>query len=487
MFAVLLVGLYTSRITLRELGLIDYGLMSVVTSLLTIFTFIQGSLSAAASRFFSFELGRREGGDLHKIFCIIQNIFFGFSILVLIVAETAGLWYFYNKMIIPADRMSACLIVYQLSIVSAIYTILVIPYNAMIIAQERMGAFAYLSIVNVVGRLVMAYILCITPIDKLITFALLTFALNFYIRILYVRYCNKHFRESKYEWLWDKAVFKDIAVYTGWSVVANSRSFIDQASNLLINLFFGPVVNAARSVANTIQSAVYGFVLNFQIAVNPQITKNYAANETNKVHEIVELSQKISFSLFFVILLPLLSNLDAVLDLWLVEVPEYTQPLLMINSLSILFLALANPLSVIPHAANRLKMYNLTTMPVYLLSLPVSYFILKMGASVITLYMLMLSIEILSFILHIHVANKICSISLRSQYLYLVKVVLSIICAAGIIYYMMNYFENGLVAFLEKATISASYAIVWLWIVILNRQDRMSVKNLIISKAKQWI
>lgn len=484
MFVTMIVGLYTSRIVLRELGVEDYGLNNVVGSLLSLFTFIQGSLSSSASRFLSFELGKGSKGNLNKVFCMTQNIHFIFALIVLIVAETVGLWYMYNKMVIPPGRFHAAMVVYQLSTLSAIFSIFVVPYNAMIIAQERMKAFAYLSIVNVFAQLFNAFMLCITPFDKLITMAVLTFILAFITRSLYVSYCNKYFPEVRFRRVWDKAIFREMFVFSAWSVCSYSRIIIDQASNVMVNAFFGPVVNAARAVANSVQKATYTFAINFQFALNPQIVKGYAAEDKKRVIELVDMSQKVSFSLLYVVMFPLLVNLHFVLNLWLVEVPEYSEQLVVIICLSYLFVAISNSLDVVAEAANRLKRLNAFNVPYYALSLLVAYLVLRMGGSVVAFYATFALFEAGAYLVKLYAVNGICRLPIAHELWLFARVMFTIVASFGMAYLLMQYFPEGVGGFFLKAFVALCFAIAWIAIVILGQRERQMAITLILKKLK---
>lgn len=482
MFVTMLMGLYTSRIVLRELGVEDYGLNNVVGSLLSLFTFIQGSLSSSASRFLSFEIGKGKHGQLQKVFCMTQNIHFIFAFIVLLVAETIGLWYMYNKMVIPSGRFHAAMVVYQLSTLSAIFSIFVVPYNAMIIAQERMKAFAYLSIVNVFAQLFNAYMLCITPFDKLITMSVLTFVLAFVTRSLYVRYCQKNFPEVRFQRVWDKVVFREMFVFSAWSVCSYSRIIIDQASNVMVNAFFGPVVNAARAVANSVQRATYTFALNFQFALNPQIVKGYAASDHNRVVQLVDMSQKVSFSLLFVVMFPLLVNLDFVLRVWLVEVPQYSEQLVVMICLSYLFVAISNSLDVVAEAANRLKRLNTFNVPYYALSLLVAYLVLRWGGSVVAFYATFTLFEAGAYMVKLYAVNGIFRLPIMHELWLFFKVMATIVVSFAVAYVLMQYLPDGVGGFFLKAIVALAYAIAWLALVILGKHERQMVITMIQKK-----
>lgn len=487
MFATLVVGLYTSRIVLRELGITDYGINNVVSSLLTLFTFIQGSLSSAASRFFAFEIGKGEGGDLNKIYCLTVNIHIIFSIAILVLCETLGVWYVNNMLVVPTDRFFAALVVYQMSVIGSILTLMVVPNVAMIIAQEHMSAFAYLSIVNVLFKLLVAYILCVTPIDKLITLSILGVCICGITNMLYVLYCTKIFKEEcKYRRLWDARLFKEMMAYSGWSIASYAPVVVTQLSNLLINAFFGPVVNAARAVANTVQQNVISFVANFQIALNPQIIKNYAANDRKRVFELVNMSQKISFSLMFILFFPILTNVNFLLNLWLVEVPVYTDTLVVLVAISSIFLTIVNPLGVIAEAANRLKIANIIAIPYYAFSVLFVYIALRMGCDVIGMFSLFAIFDILFFLVSLSFTYIICKIPLRNQLFFYFRALLAVLLGCIIGYYIIDSIMIGsFVGFILKTCASVLFSLIIIMFIILSKGERIMVLYLIRGRLRK--
>lgn len=483
MFFAMIVSLYTSRIILRELGIIDFGINNVVGSVLALFTFIQGSLSSASSRFLAFEIGK-ENGNINKVFCLTLNIHLIFAVLILLLCETVGLWYFYNKLVLPVDRFNAALVVYHMSVIGSVLTLLVIPYNAMIIAQEHMKAFAFLGIINVLFKLLVAYVLCVTPFDKLITNSVLITGFGLLINVMYYCYCKKKFIECNYQKCWDSKLFREILVYSGWSIASYSSVVVSQLSNLLINAFFGPVVNAARAITNTVQQNISSFVLNFQIAVNPQIIKNYASNNFERVFSLTIISQKISFALLYILFLPLLTNIDYILSIWLVEVPAYSNSLVIIISISCVFLTIVNPLSVIAEAANKLKIYNLVSIPYYFISIIVVYVALLSGCDVNVMFLIYAIFDVCYFLVIMRVTHTFISISYRQQLNTFARVFIAVII--GVIYgSLCDYFElpNALIEFFIKAAVSFGFALAVLTSVVLTKNERILVLNVIKSKV----
>ena len=320
---IMLVSLYTSRVVLNTLGVEDYGVYNVVGGVVAMFGFINSSMSSATQRYITFALGKGNMEQLQKVFSTALQIHVLIAVLIVILGETVGLWFMYTQMKIPADRIDAAFWVLQCSIAATVIMIISVPYNADIIAHERMSAFAYISILEAVLKLAVVYVLQISPYDKLVVYAFLILFVQMLARFCYSRYCNKHFVESKYRHVWAKSLFREMTGFAGWSLFGNlSGVLFGQGLNMLLNVFFGPVVNAARAVSVQVQGAIQQFVGNFQMALNPQITKTYAKGEMEEMHKLMFRSARFSFYLLFFLSLPVLFETDFVLTVWLKTVPD---------------------------------------------------------------------------------------------------------------------------------------------------------------------
>lgn len=294
------VSLFTSRVVLNTLGVEDYGIQNVVGGVISMFTFINGGMVSSTQRYLNFEIVKGNADRLRSVFNTALQIHALIALVIIILGETVGLWFLLEKLVIPEERMTAAMWVYQCSIIACAVNILSVPYNADIIAHEKMSAFAYISILDVTLKLVIVYLLVVSPIDKLIAYAILTLLVQLLIRYVYTRYCNKHFQESFVEWRFNKPLFKEMLSFAGWSFLGNLAAILyTQGLNMMLNIFFGPVVNAARGIAVQVQSAVHQFVSGFQTALNPQITKNYASGDLEQMHSLMFRSARFSFLLLF--------------------------------------------------------------------------------------------------------------------------------------------------------------------------------------------
>ena len=324
MILLLLVSLYTSRIILNALGVEDYGIYNVVGGVVTMFSFVSNSLSSAISRFITFELGKGDMMKLKKVFSTGINIQIGISIVFVLLAETVGLWFLNTQMNIPAGRMYAANWVLHLSVIAFVIGLISVPYNAAIIAHEHMSAFAYVSILEAVSKLAVAYFLVKAPIDRLIFYAAMLVVIGLVVRIIYGVYCKCHFEECTYHFVFDRPLMKQMTSFAGWNFMGSTAYLLNtQGVNMLLNIFFGVTINAARGIAVRVDAAIRQLINNFTTAVNPQITKYYAAGDYEEMYRLMFRSARFSSYLFFIFAIPIGLEAPIVLEIWLKNPPEY--------------------------------------------------------------------------------------------------------------------------------------------------------------------
>lgn len=374
------VMLYTSRVVLQVLGVTDYGIFNVVGGFVALFGFINGSLSSASSRFLAFDIGRGDHTELRRTFNSIVTIHYLFAALILVLAETVGLWFVMNKLVIPPERAMAAMWVYQSAVVSAVLLLASMPFNALIIARERMGAFAYISMGETVAKLVIVLILPLLPADRLIVYALLFMVVQCAFRIVYQSYCKRHFAETAYHIEWDRAKSREILSYASWTV-GGSLAYIGntQGVNVLLNLFFGPAVNAARGIAVQVQSAINQFFAYFQMAANPQITKTYAQGDLDYMHKLLLASTRYSFFLILIFALPFLFHAEYILQLWLGQVPAHSANFVRIMVFIGMNYSLSGTTVTAIRATGDIKKYQTVESLLLLAALPIAYMLLKLG------------------------------------------------------------------------------------------------------------
>lgn len=378
MFIIMGVTLYTSRVVLRLLGVTDYGIYNVVGGVVTMLAFLSNSLSGATSRFIMFELGCGDKESVEQVFRCSASIFYILSCGALLLAETIGIWFVRSQMNIPLGRETAAMWVYQCSVLTFIISLLSIPYNSLIIAHERMSVFAYISIFDCTAKLLVVFLLSITPGDKLIVYALLLLGVQIIVRMIYAIYCKRNFPESNSHWLWKKQLSRKIFSYAGWTLNGNLAVIgYTQGINVLLNLFFGPTVNAARAIAVQVQTAITSFFAGFLTAVRPQIIKSYAQNNLDYTQKLVISASKYAFFLILFPGIPLLRDTDYVLRLWLTNVPAHTATLTRLTIIACMNYTLAQPTIMAIHATGDLRKFQIVEGTLLLTVLTVAYLLLK--------------------------------------------------------------------------------------------------------------
>lgn len=388
------VTLYTSRVVLLVLGVEDFGVYNVVGGIVSMFAFINGGMVAATQRYITFEIGTGNIERLNKVFSTSLQIHAIISILIIILGETVGLWFLVEKMVIPEDRMTAAMWVYQCSVIACVVNIMSIPYNADIIAHEKMSAFAFISVIDVVMKLLIVYLLKFSSFDKLIVYAILLLIVQFSIRLFYTTYCKNHFEESTYTNIFDKKLIREMSGFAGWSFWGSLAGVLyTQGVNMMLNIFFGPAVNAARGIAVQVQSAVQQFVVNFQMALNPQITKSYAIDNLEQMHSLMFRSARFSFILLFFITLPVLLETNFLLTLWLKIVPDNTVIFTQIMLCIALIYTIANPCIIANQATGKVKIYQAVVGGILLSILPISYIVLELGAPAYSVFVVHFFVE----------------------------------------------------------------------------------------------
>lgn len=394
---VMIISLYTSRVVLRVLGVDNYGIYQVVGGLVAMFSILSTSLSTAISRYITYEIGNGNIARLRKIFSTSILIQIFIAVVVVIAAEFLATWYIDKKMTVPPDRLSATRYVLQFSLAAFCINLLSIPYNACIIAHERMKAFAYVSVLDSVLKLGICYMLLISPVDRLTAYAALLMVESFIIRIVYSWYCHRNFEECKGKIVFDRKALKEMLSFSGWSFFTNSAViFNNQGLTMLINVYFGLTVNAARGLATQVENAVLQFVNNFTMAVNPQITKSYASGEIEAMHKLICRGAKFSYFAMLIMAMPLIFEMRTVLNLWLGDVPEYT---VIFSQLS-LVMGMCDCIGTTAYTAcmatGRLRKYALIVTPIACVEFVFSWVLFYLGADAVSSYYLYILVKMAS-------------------------------------------------------------------------------------------
>lgn len=380
MLFMMLVSLYTSRVILNALGVEDFGIYNVVGGVVCMFTVISGSLSAAISRFITFELGKGDKVRLGKIFSASVTIQFLLALIIVALLESVGIWFLNYKMTIPPERLVAANWTLQFSLISFVLGLISVPYNAALVANEEMSVYAYISIFEALGKLLISCLIVYSPIDKLIFYALLMCCLAVLVQITYLRYCKIHFEECTYHFHWDKEILKKMFGFAGWNFIGASSAVLrDQGGNIVINLFFGPSVNAARGVAGQVNNVISGFVSNFMVALNPQITKSYASGDRDYMMTLIYQGARLSFYMLLLLSLPVIINTHYILVLWLKLVPDHAVSFIQLTLVFAMSESISNPLITAMLATGKIRNYQIVVGGLQMLNLPVSYLCLRLG------------------------------------------------------------------------------------------------------------
>ena len=413
MFVMMVIGLYTSRIVLQTLGVKDYGTYNVVGGVVSMFSIVSSSLSTSISRFITFELGRENKEHLNKIFSTAINVQLLLSVIVVALMELIGVWFLNTQMNIPEGRMEAANWIFQFSIISFVLSLLMVPYNASIIAHEDMGVFAYMTLLDAVLKLLIVYVLFITPFDKLITYALLLFCVSLLMRSIYAVYCKRHYEECSYHFVKDKLLLKEITSFAGWNFLGNGSWILNnQGVNILINIFFGVTLNAARGIATQVDNMVQNFVRNFMTALNPQITKSYAAGNLGYMHKLIFAGAKYSAFLMLFFVIPICLETELILQLWLGDiVPDYAPIFVRLTLLSSMCVILGNTLITAVFATGKIRNYELVMGLMALSNFPMVWFAYKMGASPIAAYIVYFCVYFVMIFVRLYMVKDLIHMS----------------------------------------------------------------------------
>lgn len=425
MIVVMVISLYTVRVILNALGATDYGIYNVVGGIVLMFNFLTSSLVSTSQRFFAYILGCNDKQKLSQYFMTSIWCHVIIILIVLVIAETAGLYFVINKLTIPPNRLVAALWAYQFAIISFIINMIAVPYNSILIAHERMNIYAIVGLVEAIAKLICAYLIVISPIDKLIMYAFLIMVSTSGVNIFYIIYCTTKFKECKLVKYWDYQMFKEVVSFSGWSLYGGMAGiFRSQGINVLINIYFNPIVNAARAIAYQVNSAMNQFVLNFFKAVQPQITKYYAASEKEELFKLIFRSSRLSYYLFFCISLPIYIALPEILQLWLKEVPQYTIIFTRLAIVVALVDSTSYPLQTAISATGKIKWYQIITGTFIFLNLPISWIFLYFDfPPQITMYVALV-LSLLSQISRMIFAKELLNMSITNYYKQVIKPVL---------------------------------------------------------------
>lgn len=479
MLFMMAVSLYTSRVVLNALGVEDFGIYNVVGGVVAMFTVLSGSLSAAISRFITYELGKGNQENLNKIFSSAITIQLGLAGIIILLAETVGIWFLNVKMNIPEIRMEAANWVFQFSILTFAINLISVPYNASIIAHEKMSAFAYISILEAIGKLAIAYLIVVSPMDKLIFYAILMCVVALIVRFTYGNYCKRHFSECTYHFIWDKQLLKQMFGFAGWNFIgASSAVFREQGGNIVINLFYGPTANAARGIALQVNNAVQGFVTNFMTALNPQITKSYAIENYDYMNNLIFQGARFSFYMLLFLSLPILFNTDLILNIWLKNVPNHSVRFVQLTLIFVMSESISYPLITAMLATGKIKKYQIVVGGIQLLNLPISFLVLQLGYAPESILIVAIILSQCSLAARLIMLKQLINLKIRT---YINKVYINIILvsitASIIPFYITKYYNHNIIEFIANSFISIICTILSIYYIGCSYKEKVFIKE----------
>lgn len=449
MLLLMVMTLYTSRIVLDVLGITDFGIFSAVGGLIAFMVFFNSAMTSTTQRYLAFYLGQGDQKALKSVFNAVFNLHLFVAVAVLILAETVGLWFFYKYLNLPPDRLDAAFWVYQFSVLAFVVKIVQVPFSASIIASEKMAFFSYISALEVILVLLLVLFLQKIPFDHLMVYGFLLLVVGVIVLAVYRYYCHTRLQFSSYGFRGNKALYKELGSYSGWSLIGN-LSFVarNQGANLLLNLFFGTLLNAAWAVAAQVQAAVRSFVANFLTAVNPQIIKSYAAQDFQRTTELIFRSSRLGFLLLFFLSLPLLLETRFILDLWLVQVPDYAVILTQLLVLNQLIDSFSGPLITAVQATGKIKKYQIVVGGILLLNLPFTYLLFRLGAPPQTTVLVSVGLSFFALVARLGIIGRLLPFKWQNFIVKTVVPALGVVVLAslvpGWIFYQM---ETGWIRF----------------------------------------
>ena len=484
MLFVMAIGLYTVRAILAILGVVDYGIYNVVGGVVTLFSFMNRTLSTSSQRYFSIELARDNKVRLNQLFCLNINAFLLIGIIIVFFLETIGLWFVNTQMTIPAERLFAANIVYQLSIISFLFHIIVIPYMALVIAHEKMKMFAYVGVAEALGKLLIVFVLLSLTFDKLILYGILILLLSIIVSYAYILYCRRYFPESKYRWYWNINEVKELLGFSGWHFIGTfSMSCRSQGINILLNVFFDPVVNAARAIAFQVNTHIMQLSSNFFTAVKPQIYKSYAQGELEDLYRLILRSTIICAFLISVVVFPILSNTPLILGLWLKQVPAYAVVFTQLTLINGLIDSMDGPTIAAALATGKIRKYMLIVSCAVFANLPVSYIVLKMGAEPTATMIVSIAISVICLFIRAKLLNEMIGFPFMRYVLLVFKVMIVSVFLFLLIRYFVYDQGSSIIGFICQSILIALVNI-FLYSFVLDKSDRVYVFEILKKKLR---
>lgn len=482
---VILVGLYTTRITLNVLGETNFGIYNIIGGSVLLFSILSGAMISASQRFITFAIGKNDKENLKTIFDTCVSLHVAIAVILLPILEFLGLWLLYNKLSIPAERMDAAFWVMQCSMLTMLSNIITIPFTALIISHEKMSAYAYISIIEVMFKLAGVILLQFFFSDKLIAYAIIIASIGIILQLIYASYSYIKFEETRNIKIGIKgSLFKEMFAFSGWNLIGNGSALLrNQGIDILLNIYFGVIINAAKGICSQVQNAVTQFVINFQTAVNPQLTKAIAREDYERNHMLVVQGGRFSFFLMMLFSIPLISNCNGVLQLWLKEIPDWTEIFIQWTLVYCLWDCLSRFLINTILASGKIRNYQLLVGGTKLLALPVAWIILANGGSPLTGILVNIGIEIVCLIERLWFNHKFTGLSTKGYLLKTVAVCWIIFIVTLLLVYGIKFITPSSVFLQLPLSIILTGLIIYF--IGLRRKEKQMVTNFILNKISK--
>ncbi len=481
---IMLVSLYTVRVVLNVLGAEDYGIYNVVAGVVTMFGFLSSAMATASQRYFAFDLGKEDYEHLKTTFSVTFQIYVLLAAIIVVLAETIGLWFVMNKLVIPPERLTAAIWIYQAAVFSFLLTLITTPYMACIIAHENMNIYAYVSIVEALLKLAIVFLLQVLDSDKLVWYGLLLAIVAFINTSIYRTYCRKKYAECKFQYIKDKDLFKELVSYSGWNLFGAGVGIVKgQALNILLNIYFGVVVNAARAISSQVSAAVTSFSQNFNTALRPPIIKSYAVGDKTETLKLVWQGCKYTFFLMYIISLPLILEMSTILQIWLDNIPSYAVIFTQLEFIIVLVNSASVPIMTLAHATGKIKLYQGLTGGLQLLIIPVAIFFLELHSPAYSVLLVTLAFTMLSFFVRLIIVKHLVKFKLFDFVKYVIYPCFKVICpTAGItLLYYLNSEQT-----ITRMIITTLLSVVSIIICVIYLGMNVNERQVLLSKIKKY-
>lgn len=474
----MIVSLYTVRVVLRVLGVEDYGIYSAVGGIISSLTIFTGALSSASQRFFSVEIGKGNDDGLNRVFNSMTLLYLLAGILILVITETLGVWFLNHKMVIPPDRIAAASVILQCTLISLFVSIIISPFQAIIIAKEDMKIYAYVGVYDAVVKLLIVFLLQIFDTDKLMLYGFLLLLSSISTNLLYWVYFIRKYKEIKVRFKWNTQTVKGILGFSSWSFIGcMAFLFNSQGLNLLLNLFFGPVANAAYNIGNSVKNAVNQLGSNFYVAVRPSLIKEYAANNLGYVRKLFFFSTKVVFCLLFMIMFPIMIETHGILSIWLGEVGDYMVVFVRLMLVWAMLLNISEPITTVVQAANKVKSYHIRVDLFTLITLPLAYVVLKLGGTPAWTFIISIVVLCVAHIIRLFILKSIINVAIREYFVLIVLRIIFAICLSLGFYVLISHLftSDSTIWLLLRIILEILVAVGLSYSVVLNADERKRI------------